>query len=153
MTEPIPAAAPESRVLLTRVFDAPRAEVFAAWTQAARVAAWFCPDGFDVRSESVLIELRVEGRYELTMVHRESGREHALRYRIAALAEPELLVLEAEPMPEMGLPAPTVTRIELVEEDGRTRMTLDEGPYPPGGGPRARGGWTQAFDKLQRTLA
>ena len=77
--------------------------------------------------------------------------EYQLRYEVIEVAEPELLVLRSEPMPQVGLPHHTVTRIELEEEDGKTRMTLTDGPYPEGAG-HASAGWEQAFDKLEGML-
>ena len=58
---------------VTAAFDAPREEVFRAWTDPDQVAAWYGPEHFD--TQRVRIELRVGGRYELTMVQRGSGTE------------------------------------------------------------------------------
>jgi uncharacterized protein YndB with AHSA1/START domain len=148
MSDPTPAAATDQEVLITRIFDAPRERVFRAWTDPDEVAAWFGPEHFDTPRERVRIDLRVGGRYELTMVERDSGAEHPVGYEIVELAEPELLVLRSDPMPEMGMPEPTVTRVELHDHGAKTRMTLSDGPYPPGVGGHAEAGWIAAFDKL-----
>jgi uncharacterized protein YndB with AHSA1/START domain len=152
MTDATPAQAGH-QIEITRVFDAPRDLVFAAWTDPAQVARWFGPAGVDVPPESVEIDLRVGGQFNLRMVRAASGMDHALRYEIVELVEPELLVLRSEPMPEVGVPDPTFTRVELHEEDGRTRMKLTDGPYPEEGGRGASAGWEGAFDKLERELA
>lgn len=140
------------RIEVTRIFDAPRERVFAAWTEPDQVAAWFGPDGFDTPRERVLIEPCVGGRYELVMVRRDTGAEHPVRYEIAELLEPELIVLRSGPMPEMGLPEGTMTRVELREDGGRTRMTLSDGPFPPEGAGHAQAGWVAALDKLARLV-
>jgi hypothetical protein len=90
MTEPTHTAASDQQVLITRIFDAPREQVFAAWTDPDQVAAWYGPQHFDTPRETVLIEPRVGGRYELTMVEHGTGREHPVRYEIVELVEPEL---------------------------------------------------------------
>ena len=36
------------QVLITKVFDAPRELVWAAWTDPAHVARWFGPEGMEV---------------------------------------------------------------------------------------------------------
>ena len=116
-----------------------------------QVAAWYGPEHFDTPRERVHIDLRVGGRYELTMVQRDSGAEFAIGYDILELVEPELLVLRSDPMPEMGMHEPTITRVELHDIGGRTRMILTDGPYPETG--HAEAGWHAAFDKLATVVA
>jgi uncharacterized protein YndB with AHSA1/START domain len=149
MTESTAAA---QQVRITRVFAAPREHVFAAWTEPAGVAAWFGPAQMDTPRDRVRIDLRVGGRYELTMVRRDGGGEFAIGYEIVALTAPELLVLRSDPMP--GMPEPTVVRVELEAlDDGRTRMTLTDGPLPAPGRDHAEGGWRAAVEKLADYVA
>jgi len=138
-------AAADQQVVIERIFDAPRERVFRAWTDPEDVAAWYGPEHFD--TVNVHIDPRVGGRYELTMVQRGSGAEFPVGYDIVELVEPELLVLRSDPMPQVGMHEPTVTRVEFHDLGGRTRMTLTDGPYPGGGG-HAAAGWQAAFDKL-----
>jgi len=149
MSDSTPVHTPGQQITITRVFDAPRELVFAAWTDPDQVSKWFGPAGFDAPRDSVEIDLRVGGRFSLRMVKGGSGREHPIRYEIVELVEPELLVLKSEPMPEVGLHHGTVARIELEEEAGKTRMTLTDGPYTEEGGRGAGAGWESAFDKLE----
>ena len=123
MSDPTPAQAAEQQITITRVFDAPRELVFKAWTDPDHVAKWFGPAGVDTPRDSVEIDLRVGGRFNLRMVQ-----------------------------PEIGLNHPTVTRVELQDEGGKTRMTLTDGPYPEEGGRHAGEGWEGAFDKLEALL-
>jgi uncharacterized protein YndB with AHSA1/START domain len=143
------SATQDQQVLITRIFDAPRELVFAAWTDPDQVALWFGPEHFD--TESVAIDLRVGGRYALTMVQRHSGREFPVVYEIVELEPPRLLVLRCEPMPELGNHEPTLTRIELHDHGDKTRMTLTDGPYTESG--HAEAGWNAAFTKLDRLVA
>ena len=112
------------------------------------VAAWFGPGHVDTPRERIRIDLRVGGRYELTMVRRDGGGEFAIGYDIVELVPPELLVLRSDPMPEVGIPVRTVVRIELHDHGARTRMTLSDGLYPPAARGHAEAGWSAAFDKL-----
>ena len=152
MSDSTPARNAEHQITITRVFDAPRELVFKAWTDPEQVGKWFGPAGFDIPRESVEIDLRVGGPFHLRMVRPGSGMEHALRYEIVEFVEPELLVLEHGPMPEVGLHNGTVTRIEFDDEDGKTRMTLTDGPYAEEGGGGAEAGWASSFDKLEVLL-
>ena len=142
----------DREVLITRIFDAPRERVFRAWTEPEGVAAWYGPEHFDTPVEKITIDLRVGGRYELTMVRRDNGGEFPANYEIVELVAPELLVLRSDPMPEFGMPDPVVTRVEFHDYGEKTRMTLTDGPYPADG-PPAEEGWKSSFDKLERALA
>jgi uncharacterized protein YndB with AHSA1/START domain len=137
----------DRQAVVTRVFDAPREDVFRAWTQPAEVAAWFGPDHMVAPRDRIRIDLRVGGRYEVTMVGRDGGGELTIGYEIVELDPPALLVLRSDPMPEMGMDEPTVVRVELHEEGaGRTRMVLTDGPLPVAD--RAEAGWRAACEKL-----
>ena len=145
MTDDVSTA---QQVLITRIFDVPRDQVFKAWTDPDEVAAWFGPEHLDTPRDKVRIDLRVGGRYELTMVQRDGGAEFAIGYDILELVEPELLVMRSDPMPEQGMHEPTVVRVELHDHGAKTRMTLTDGPMPPAGRGHAEAGWRAAFDKL-----
>jgi uncharacterized protein YndB with AHSA1/START domain len=141
MSEPTTTA--DQEVLITRTFDAPREQVFRAWTDPDELAAWYGPAHVDIPRDRVSIDLRVGGRYELTMVRRDGGGEYKLGYEIVELVEPELLVLRSDPMPE-----PTLVRVTLHDDGGRTRMTLVDGPFPTAGRGHAEAGYNAALDKL-----
>jgi uncharacterized protein YndB with AHSA1/START domain len=145
-------AAADQQVLITRIFDAPREQVFRAWTDPDQVAEWYGPEHFDAPREKIHIDLRVGGRWEVTMVQRDGGAEFPAVYEIVELVEPELLVLRSDPMPEYGMPEPIVTRVEFHDDGGKTRMTLTDGPYPSNRG-QAETGWNGAFDKLARFVS
>jgi uncharacterized protein YndB with AHSA1/START domain len=129
------------QVVITRVFAAPREDVFRAWTDPDEVAEWYGPRGFD--TSEVRIDPRIGGRYELTMVRRDTGAEFPIAYEIVELVAPELLVLRSD----QG----TTTRVELEDLGGQTRMRLVDGPYPAARG--AEAGWNAAFDKLAARYA
>jgi uncharacterized protein YndB with AHSA1/START domain len=151
MSDSTPATAADQEVVITRVLDAPREQVFKAWMDPDQVAAWYGPEHFDTPRERIRIDPRVGGRYELTMVRRDGGGEFAIGYEIVELVEPELLVLRSDPMPEMGMHDPTITRVDLQDLGGRTRMTLTDGPYAESR--HAEAGWSAALDKLAALVA
>jgi uncharacterized protein YndB with AHSA1/START domain len=153
MSEPNPATGADQEVLITRIFEASRERVFRAWTDPDQVGSWFGPEGFDTPRDRIHIDLRVGGRYELTMVQGGGGAEYAIGYEIVELVEPELIVLRSDPVPEVGMHEGTLVRIELHDHGDKTRMTLSDGPYTPEGRGHAEGGWTAAFDKLAAVVA
>jgi uncharacterized protein YndB with AHSA1/START domain len=60
-TDPIAA---DRTLTTTRVFDAPRAQVFKAWTDAKQFAKWFPPDGFTADCD---LDVRPGGRLRVDM--------------------------------------------------------------------------------------
>jgi uncharacterized protein YndB with AHSA1/START domain len=144
-------ASQDQRVLITRIFDAPRDLVFHAWTDPDQVAQWFGPEGFETPRETVEIDLRVGGRFQLVMFRKGNSAGFPLRYKIVELDPPKLLVLKGEAIPEMGIHEPTIIRIELLDHGGKTRMSLSDGPYTYAA--HAEAGWIGAFAKLDALLA
>jgi uncharacterized protein YndB with AHSA1/START domain len=145
--------AADQQVLITRVFEAPRERVFRAWTDPDEVAAWYGPANMDAPRERITIDLRIGGRWEVTMVSRRGDAELVVGYEIIGLVEPELIVLRSDPMPEVGMPEGTVVRVEFHDHGAKTRMTLSDGPLPAAGRDRAEAGYNAAFDKLARVVA
>ena len=152
MSDSTPVAA-DQQVLITRIFEAPRESVFRAWTDPDQVAAWFGPEHMDTPRERIHIDLRVGGRYELTMVRPGGEGEMTIGYEIVELVEPELIVLRSDPMPEAGMDEGTVVRVAFHDHGAKTRMTLSDGPLPPEGRGHAEAGWNAAFDKLEAHVA
>jgi uncharacterized protein YndB with AHSA1/START domain len=138
-------------VLITRIFDAPRDQVFKAWTDPDEVAAWYGPAHMEVPRDSVRIDARVGGRWEVTMVPRGGGEGFAISYEILELVEPKLLIMRSDPMP--GHRDGTLVRVQLHDHGPKTRMTLSDGPFPAAGRGHAEAGYEGALDKLAAHLA
>jgi uncharacterized protein YndB with AHSA1/START domain len=143
------AAADSDYVEITHVFDASIEDVYRAWTDPDELATWYGPAGMRTPRERIRIDLRVGGRYELTMVSVDGDREFSISYEIVELTPPELLVLRSDPLPGAGAP-PTV-RVLLADAGGKTRMTLTDGPLSFGR-EHAEGGYRAAIEKLAGRL-
>jgi uncharacterized protein YndB with AHSA1/START domain len=135
-------------ILISRVLDASREAVFRAWLDPDELAAWYGPDHVEVPPDRVRVDPRVGGRWELTMISRESGAEFPLGYEIVELEESRLIVMRSDPMPAAGMPDGTLLRVQFEELEGRTRMTVHDGPHPDAGRGHAEAGWHVAFEKL-----
>jgi uncharacterized protein YndB with AHSA1/START domain len=153
MSDPTPSPTTDRQLLITRIFEAPREQVFKAWTDPEQVAAWYGPGHMEAPKERINIDPRVGGRWELTMVQVGGDREFSIGYEIVELVEPELLVLRADP--EHGdADEPWILRIELHDHGSKTRMTLSDGPFPEGEDHgHAEAGWNAALDKLAGFVA
>jgi uncharacterized protein YndB with AHSA1/START domain len=145
------AAAEPEHVAITHVFDAPMEEVFRAWTDPDELSMWYGPAAMRTPRERIRIDLRVGGRYELTMVSLDGDREFAIGYEILELSPPKLLVLRSDPMPGAGSHDSPTVRVELEDVGGQTRMTLTDGPLVFGR-THAEAGYRAAIDKLASHL-
>jgi uncharacterized protein YndB with AHSA1/START domain len=112
-------ATPNDReIVITRLFDAPRARVFAAWTEAEHVAHWWDPSGAPLATCE--IDLRPNGAFR--WVHRAAtGEGHAFTGVYLEIAAPEKLVFAVQMF--ASSPAP-ITTLLFAEEGNRTKLTI-----------------------------
>lgn len=140
------------RFTIVRTFDAPRAEIWRAWTDPTVAAAWWHPGGMRTPPESVAIDLRTGGSFSYTMIGPD-GDEHSATGSYLEVREPDRLAFTWGISSDEPAEMPVIT-VELIDTgDGRTEMTFhvdgvagrpgDEGLYD---------GWTEAFDILDRLV-
>lgn len=145
--------ATEQYVRIERVFDAPRELVWKAWTEPEQLAEWWGPNHFSTPLDSISLDLRPGGHFHMSMIEDVSGTDYAIRFQIVEIVEPELLVFHSAAQPELGLTTDTTSRIEFSDEDGKTRMTVVDGPYAGDMASMTNQGWNEMIDKLDRLLA
>jgi uncharacterized protein YndB with AHSA1/START domain len=73
----------------TRVFDAPRELVFAAWTEPQHLSQWWGPDGFTTTTHA--FEFRAGGVWRFVM-HGPDGRDYENRITFDEIVPPERIV-------------------------------------------------------------
>jgi uncharacterized protein YndB with AHSA1/START domain len=136
---------------ISHVYDASPEAVFQAWTDPEQVARWWAPEGISIKPDSIVIEPRVGGRFELTMVD-PSGTSYDMRATYVELVEHELIVMRSEPIPAAGI-AETQTRVTFAAEGDGCRMTISDGPYTDEVRGNAEAGWRSLVANLERLLA
>jgi uncharacterized protein YndB with AHSA1/START domain len=141
----------EGHVVITRVFDAPRALVWKAWTDPAMMAQWFGPRGFT----NPVCELDVRAGGALRIVMRgPDGNDYPMKGVFLEVEPPERLVYSNIAVDNDGNHLlEGETTVVLIEAGGKTAMTLTS--YAVGRAPIApqmlagmEAGWTQSIDKL-----
>ena len=111
------------RVLtLTRVFDAPRALVFKAWTEPQRLARWWGPKGFT----NPVCEMDVRPGGALRIVMRApGGSEYPMTGVFREIVPPERLVFTNVAVDKAGKPLlEGFTTVTFAEEGGKTTLVL-----------------------------
>ena len=116
--------APEAdrTIVTTRVFDAPRELVFAAWTDPKHLAQWWGPDGFTTTTRS--IDVRVGGVWRFVM-HGPDGRDYENRITFQEIMRPERLVYSHDDGDDEAV-EPIAFHTTVIFEDigGKTRLTM-----------------------------
>jgi uncharacterized protein YndB with AHSA1/START domain len=115
-----PAATSDREMVLTRVFDAPRALVFKAWTDPKHIVHWWGPNGFTTTMHEM--EVRPGGMWRFIM-HSPDGTDYPNRIVYREIVEPERLVYRHgdDSGNEATMFDVTVT---FVEENGKTTLTM-----------------------------
>ncbi len=130
------ASVTAGELVITRVFDAPRALVWKAWTEIDRMKRWWGPKG--ATWVSATLELRPGGAFHYCMRSPE-GFEMWGKFVYREVAPPERLVFtsafsDAEgntvPAPFFAVwPLQILNTLTLVEQDGKTTVTLRGAPF------------------------
>jgi uncharacterized protein YndB with AHSA1/START domain len=81
----------DREIVLSRVFEAPRELVFAAWTKEEHLTKWFGPKGFTTKTHEC--DLRAGGRWRFDMIAPD-GKVFDNRIVFLEIKAPELLVLD-----------------------------------------------------------
>ena len=141
---------------ISRVFGAPRALVYRAFTDPDQLAAWWGPIGSSLPRDQIEFDVRPGGYQRWIEV---SASEPDLRVHIYVdltdVADGELLegVMHVTGQLQEGIePFETKFRFEFHDEvDARTRLEIRQWLPEHVTGP-SKGGWLEAFAKLDAML-
>jgi uncharacterized protein YndB with AHSA1/START domain len=108
----------DREIVITRIFEAPRAVVFEAWTKAKHVAHWWDPSGIPLAVCE--IDLRPNGAFR--WVHGGSdGEGYAFTGTYREISAPEKLVFTVRMSPSGTDPTATLV---FIEEADKTKLTI-----------------------------
>jgi uncharacterized protein YndB with AHSA1/START domain len=146
----------EREITITRLFDAPPALVFRAWTEAALLAQWWGPKGFS--NPVCEIDARVGGALRIHM-RAPDGAIYPMKGEIREIVPPKRLAFTNIAVDEAGHHIiEGFTTVTFADEGGKTRLTL----HTRGSAVAEKAvaylqgmetGWTMSIDKLQALLA
>lgn len=148
----------DREIVITRVLEAPRELVFAAWTDPTHVERWWGPHGY--ASSDCEVDLRAGGVFRLQM-RGPDGALYPCKGLFREVVVPERIVFAAESggghACGAGLPPGAVVTVTFVENEGKTTLTIHtrvesaeardaivQAGYEPG--------WSQSLERLAAYL-
>ncbi|MDQ8020341.1 MAG: SRPBCC domain-containing protein [Moraxellaceae bacterium] len=146
-------------IVITRVLNAPRELVFAAWTQPEHIKRWWGPDGF--QGMVCEVDLRVGGHFNLNL-RGPDGIDYPCEGTYHEIVPNERIVYSGMTDDRhpcgCGIPPHSLVTVHFVEHGaGKTRLTINarvnsgmcdaivQGGFVPG--------WSQATARLDSYLA
>lgn len=142
-------------IVIVRVLDAPREEVFKAWTVAERFAQWFGEHGSEIPLDKVSMDPRPGGAWHATMYHGPDRIEIPFSGEFREVVEPERVVLTITVSGDFEPGTPEVLTADLRDlGDGKTELTFTQrgGNLPADEYSRALRGTLIFFERLQESL-
>ena len=145
----------EGTVEIVRMFHAPRALVWQAWTDPKMMAQWFGPKYFT--NPVCELDVRPGGRLRIVM-RGPDGNDYPCMGVFREIVRLERLVFSNNAVDKDGnLLLEGLTTVTFVEQGSKTKMTLHT--HAVGLVPIAKqmlagmkAGWTQSIDKLEEIL-
>jgi uncharacterized protein YndB with AHSA1/START domain len=156
--------ATDREVLITRVFDAPRELVYAAWTDPEHLQRWYAPRGCTIQFAA--IDLRPGGTFHSCIrtpdghdcwckgVYREIVAPERIVFTMAIADEHGNLVGPIEAGMDPDWPRETTVTVTFAEQGAQTKLTLHQtvseelakrtGAHPS---------WLDMLDRLAEELA
>ena len=157
----------ERELVIKKEFNAPREEVWKAWTDPEIMKRWWGPKSFTTLIST--IDLRVGGKYVYCM--RGAGPDGVVKDYWGTGIYKEIVPLEkivctdscadekghVVPATHYGMegdwPLELQITVSFEEQEGKTRLTLRHAGIPAGRmSEMTEAGWNESFDKLAEVL-
>lgn len=122
-------------------------DVWEAYTTPEKFCQFFAPEGLSIPIESVVLEVRVGGRFECDMVFDETGVVNENKGILTAVEEPNLLVGEE---PRIGFRSTQ----RFLPDSGGTLISIDQEGLPAelATNPEVHEAFRSSYRKLGRLL-
>lgn len=150
------AAAAGREFVFTRMVDAPRPDVFEAWTDPQRLSRWWGPNGFT--NPVCELDLRPGGAIRIHM-RGPDGTVYPMLGTFHEIDPPERLIFGSTALDENGHALfDVVDTVTFTERDGKTEVTVrpSVSRVTPAAAPYLAGmeqGWNESLSRLADYLA
>jgi len=134
---------------IKRFINAPRARVYAAWTDPAQLKQWWGPEG--VQTRNFTSDARVGGKYRWDLLNQE-GDEMTVYGEYRELVPGRKIVFTWQwDDDEAWKNVSSVVTVELADRDGGTELTLTHENLPSEASrDRHNEGWNSVIDRLEK---
>jgi uncharacterized protein YndB with AHSA1/START domain len=142
----------KTRLEISRVIEAPRDRVYAAWTDPEQLKQWFGPE--NVKTRELVADARVGGTFRWDIINSE-GEEMTMRGEFRELQPDKKIVFTWQWEDDEDWKNHTsIVTVELYDRDGGTklRLTHEQLPNEESRDGHTRG-WESALDKLERLFS
>ena len=131
-----------------RFINAPRARVYAAWTDVAQLKEWWGPEG--VRTRSLVADVRVGGKYRWDVANQE-GEEISVFGEYRELIPGKKIVFTWKwDNDDVWKNHNSIVTVELSDRDGGTELLLKHEQLPnEESRDRHNEGWNSVLEKLE----
>lgn len=145
------AQAAQHEFIITRVFDAPRALVFEAWSKPEHLERWCGPRGFTIPSGEM--NFRPGGAWRSCLRSAE-GVDHWVGGVYREIVPPERIVFTHAWEDEAGKPGhETVVTLIFTQFGAKTKLTLHQAGFTSTASRDGHeGGWSETLDRLGNYL-
>jgi uncharacterized protein YndB with AHSA1/START domain len=142
----------EPKLTLTRIFAAPRALVFAAWTQPRHMKQWSAPHGFTIPVSKG--DLRPGGKWRACMVSPQGEQLWLHGVYREVVPNERLVFTHTWAESDGGSGHETVLTVRFSDLGRKTKVVLTQAGFDSVESRDGhRGGWSQCLERLAELLA
>lgn len=110
----------DRELIVTRMFNAPRATVFKAWSDAEIFRKWWVPKSFPITLVSCEMDARTGGSYTLVFTHPDAPEPFSFFGKYIDVVPPSRIVWTNDEAGETG----QVTTVTFEEQGGKTLVVV-----------------------------
>jgi uncharacterized protein YndB with AHSA1/START domain len=142
-------AAEKTSVHIKRFINAPRARVYAAWTDPAQLKEWWGPES--VRTRNFAADVRVGGKYRWDLINQEDEEMSVFGEYRELVPEKKIVFTWKWDDDDVWENRSSVVTVELFDAAGGTELHLRHEQLPSTESrDRHNEGWNSVLDRLEK---
>ena len=144
-------AAEKTSLKIERFINAPRASVYAAWTDPAQLKEWWGPE--TVRTRNFVADVRVGGKYRWDLINQEDEEMSVFGEYRELVPEKKIVFTWKWDDDDVWENRNSVVTVELFDAAGGTELHLRHEQLPSTESrDRHNEGWNSVLDQLEKFL-